>query len=101
MENRYQEEERYYKIQKKVIEIRKFYEHLTVYVLCNAIVIVVNLMTSPGFLYFIFSLLGWGIAIVLHGLKAFDYAPFFNKEWEDQKIKEFMDKEKETKTTWQ
>jgi hypothetical protein len=101
MENRYQEEDRYYKAQKKVIEIRKFYEHLTVYVLCNLIVMVVNLMTSPGFLYFVFCILGWGIGIVLHGLKAFGYAPFFNKEWENQKIKEFMDKEKMQKDTWQ
>ncbi len=101
MENSYQEEERYYKAKKKVEEIKNFYTHLTVYVLCNSIVIVVNLMTSPGFLYFIFSLLGWGIAIVLHGLKAFDYTPFFNKEWEDQKIKEFIDKEKPQKKTWQ
>jgi hypothetical protein len=101
MKNKYQEEERYYRAQKKVIEIREFYQHLTVYILCNPIVIVVNLMTSPGFLYFIFCLLGWGIALVLHGLKVFGNAPFFNKEWEDQKIKEFMDKEKENKTTWQ
>jgi len=101
METNYAEEERYYQAQKRVKEIRKFYEHLTVYLLCNPIVIVVNLMTSPGFLYFIFCLLGWGMAIVLHGLKAFDYAPFFNKKWEEQKIKEFMGKEEQSKNTWE
>jgi hypothetical protein len=101
METNYAEEERYYQAQKRVKEIRKFYEHLTVYLLCNPIVIVVNLMTSPGFLYFWFSLLGWGLAIVLHGLKAFDYAPFFNKKWEEQKIKEFMGKEEQSRNTWE
>src|SRR6187402_2594609 len=100
MEKDYTEAERYYQAQKKVKEIKDFYAHLTIYVLCNPIVIVVNLMTSPGFLYFWFSLLGWGIPIVLHGLKVFNYTQFFNKEWEEQKIKEFMEKEEQSRKTW-
>jgi 2TM domain len=100
METNYIEEERYYQAQKRVEEIKEFYIHLTVYVLCNPIVIVVNLMTSPGFLYFIFCLLGWGIGLFFHGLKVFNYPPFFNKEWEERKIKEFMDEETQNKQTW-
>jgi len=53
MKPNYNEAERYYEAQKKVKEIRGFYEHLMVYILCNPIVIVVNLMTSPGYLWFI------------------------------------------------
>ena len=101
METNYVEEERYFQAKKRVKEIREFYEHLTVYILCNPIVIVVNLMTSPEFLYFWFSLLGWGIAIVLHGLKAYGYAPFFDKKWEERKVKEFMEKEEQSKKTWE
>lgn len=101
METNYAEEERYFQAQKRVQEIRKFYEHLTVYVLCNPIVIVVNLMTSPGFLYFWFSLLGWGMVIVLHGLKAFGYTSFFDKKWEKRKVKEFMEKEEQSKKIWE
>jgi hypothetical protein len=97
METNYSNTERYNQAQKKVEEIKKFYQHLTVYVLCNPIVIVVNLMTSPGYLYFWWCLLGWGIPIVLHGLKAFDCFPFFNKEWEEQKIKEIIDREEKSK----
>ena len=83
----------YYDAQKKVKEIREFYEHLTVYVLCNPIVIVVNYMVSPGYLWWIWSVMGWGIAIILHGLKAFEYPPFFNRKWEDKKIQELLEKE--------
>ncbi len=101
MEINYTEEERYFRAQKRVEEIKKFYEHLTVYVLVNPIVIVVNLMTSPGFLYFIFCLLGWGLAVVLHGLKVFNFAPFFGKDWENKKISEFMEKERQSKETWE
>lgn len=100
MKTDYTEAERYYQAQKKVVEIKKFYQHLTVYLLCNPIVIVVNLMTSPGYLWFIWSLMGWGIPIVLHGLKAFEFAPFYNKEWEEKKIRAIMDKEN-NKQTWE
>ncbi|MFH6994271.1 2TM domain-containing protein [Flavobacterium sp. FlaQc-48] len=99
METNYTQGERYYQAQKKVAEIRKFYQHLTVYLLCNPIVIVVNLMTSPGYLWFIWSLMGWGMAIVLHGLKAFEFSPFYNKEWEERKIREILEKE-DNKPTW-
>jgi fumarate reductase subunit C len=101
METNYTEAERYYQAHKKVKEIKEFYQHLTVYLLCNPVVIIVNLLTSPGYLYFWFSVLGWGVAIVLHGLKAFDRIPFFSKEWEERKIQEFLDKEKVRKNEWQ
>jgi hypothetical protein len=100
METKYAEAERYYQAQEKVKNIRKFYEHLTLYFLCNPIVIAVNLMTSPGYLYFWYSLLGWGVVIVLHGLKSFDSFPFFSKEWEKRKIDEILEKEN-NKQKWE
>lgn len=100
MEPNYDKGERYYQAQKRVDEIKKFYQHLTVYLLCNPIVIVVNLMTSPGYLWCIYSVVGWAIPILLHGLKAFDCFPFFNKEWEQQKINELLEKEN-TRQKWE
>ena len=100
MEPKYAEGERYYEAQKRVKEIREFYEHLTVYLLCNPIVIVVNLMTSPGYLWFIWCVLGWGFAIVMHALKVFRISPIFNKDWEERKIKEILEKEK-NKQNWE
>ena len=87
------EANRYYDAQKKVKEIRGFYEHLTVYVLCNVIAIVVNLITCPEYLWFIWSVMGWSVAIILHGLKVFSLPPFFNKKWEVKKIREILENE--------
>ncbi|MCI9844770.1 2TM domain-containing protein [Flavobacterium pectinovorum] len=100
MEKKYAEADRYYEAQKKVKQIREFYEHLTVFVLVNPIVIAVNLMTSPGYLWFVWCLMGWGVGVVLHGLKAFEYMPFFDKKWEERKIQEILEKEK-NKQTWE
>lgn len=93
MEKDYTEAERYYNAQKRVKEIRAFYEHLTVYVLTNPIVIVVNLMTSPEYLWCIWSVMGWGVAVILHALAVFNFPPFFNKNWEEKKIREILEKE--------
>ncbi|MFB3387898.1 2TM domain-containing protein [Flavobacterium sp. LAR06] len=101
MEPDYNEERRYHQAQKKVKEIKDFYQHLTVFTLITIILLVVNLMTSPEYLWFIWCILGWGVGVLFHGLKAFGVSPFFNKEWEERKIREFLEKEKESKKqTW-
>lgn len=101
MENKYQEEERYSKARKRVGEIKGFYGNLIAYVIVNIGLMVINLLTSPAYLWFFWPLFWWGIGVVFHGLKVFNYIPFFGKEWEEQKIKEFMDKEEQSKNTWQ
>ncbi|SEN87266.1 2TM domain-containing protein [Flavobacterium sp. CF108] len=100
METNHTKGERYYEAQKKVAEIKKFYQHLTVYLLCNPIVIVVNLMTSPGYLWCLYSVLGWAVPIILHGMKAFNFSPIFNKDWEERKIQAILDK-KNPKQKWE
>ena len=100
MENNYQEEERYFKARKRVEEIKGFYGNLIAYIVVNIGLMVLNLLTSPGYLWFFWPMLGWGIGVVFHGMKVFNYMPFFGKDWEEQKIKELMDKEEQTKKTW-
>ncbi|QBN20201.1 2TM domain-containing protein [Flavobacterium nackdongense] len=100
MENQYLEEERYYNARKRVEEIKGFYGNLIAYVTVNVGLLVINLVTSPAYLWFLWPLLWWGIGVVIHGLKVFNYMPFFNKDWEEKKIKEFMDKEEQSKNTW-
>lgn len=100
MEPNFTETERYYQAQKRVKEIRGFYEHLIVFILVTIILIVINLMTSPEYLWFLWCIMGWGIGVIFHGLKVFGISPFFNKEWEERKIKEFLEKDK-NKPTWQ
>jgi len=96
MENNIQNEERYFKAKKRVEEIKGFYGNLTSYIVVNIFFVVINLMTSPDHLWFYWPMLGWGIGVVIHGMKVYNYMPFLGKDWEEQKIKEFMDKEKKS-----
>lgn len=48
-----------------------FYVHLAVYVLVNALLIGINLSTSPESKWFIWPLGGWGIGVLFHALNVF------------------------------
>lgn len=83
----------------KVKMVKGFYVHFTVYLLVN-IFIVGNIIYNSGWdAFFNFATyippFFWGIGIVAHFSKTFDYDPFFGKNWEQEKIKEIMEKEKE------
>lgn len=61
-----------YERAEKAVEARfEFYRHLAIYVAVNVLLVVINLLTSPETLWFIWALLGWGIAIVVHAIQVF------------------------------
>jgi len=95
-----QEYERYQRAQKRVQEIKGFYGHLTSFIVVMLFLVFINLRYSPEYLWFFWPLLGWGIGLVSHGFKAFDYSPFLGKEWEERKLKQFLEEEN-NKTKWQ
>jgi len=84
----------YERAKKKVKEIRGFYMNLTCYCVVIPILIFVNLYYTPEYYWFPFSMCGWGIGLLLHGMTAFDRMPFFNKAWEERKMLEILENEK-------
>jgi len=83
-------DEKYEKAKKRVEEIKGFYSHLIVYICVNIVLVIINLITSPGALWFFWPLAGWGIGIIFHGLGVFVFSKFPGKQWEERKIKEIM-----------
>ena len=49
--------------------------------------------------WFLWAAFGWGIGLVFHAVKVFGLNPFFGKNWEERKIKEYM-QEDERKNPW-
>lgn len=93
----------YDRAKRKAKEIKGFYINLTLYLTTMPIVITVNLVFSPEFHWFWFSLAGWGVGILAHAIGAFGF-PFFWKNWEERKLKELIekiDKEKEQKAKYE
>ena len=87
-------DEKYEEAKKRVEELKKFYGNLVSYAVINVILIIINLVTSPGSLWFYWVTIFWGIAILLHASKVFILkGKFLGEEWEERKIKEIMEKE--------
>jgi hypothetical protein len=101
MEINYNEEDKYYLAKKKVEELKGFYGNLLSYIIVNLVLIFINLYTSPNYLWFFWPLLWWGIGVVFHGFKVFTVLPVLGKDWEEKKIREIMEREKENKNKWQ
>jgi hypothetical protein len=56
----------------RVRKRRDFWPHLLVYVMVNALIVVVWAMASDGgFFWPVFPIAGWGIGIVMHAWDAF------------------------------
>lgn len=49
----------------------RFFVHAGVYAAVMVLLVVVNLVTSPRVIWFVWPLIGWGFAVVLHGVGAF------------------------------
>ena len=87
------EETKYQKAKERVEAIKDFYIHLTAYVVVNLILFSINMIVSPDDLWFIWPLMGWGVAVVIHALSVFGFGRGLSADWEERKIRELMEKE--------
>jgi len=85
-----EQEIKYQKARERVTALRGFYRHLTVYIIVNLGLFLINITTSPERLWFFWPLMGWGIAILLGALRVFGRT--IGSNWERRKIDEFMNK---------
>ncbi len=83
----------YERARKRVEELKGFYGHVIAYIIVIVFLAIVNLLTTPTFWWFLFVAFFWGIGLVAHGSSVFMKRGVFSKEWEEKKIKEYMEKE--------
>lgn len=97
-----QDEIKYQEALKRVKKIKGFYTHAIVYVIINIMIVIINIQSlNEGETYFQFknfmTAFFWGIGLLTHGLSVFVPNWIMGQNWEDRKIKEFMEKEKSNK----
>jgi len=74
---------------RRVKELKSFYANLISYCLVIPFLIFINLRTAPGYHWFWFPMLGWGIGLASHALQVFG----IGKNWEDKQIQKILEKE--------
>ena len=104
MENNYNEEKRYLRAKKRVKEIQGFYWHLFWYLAVNIFLTFGGIISKmfngepivlDQFHIGVFSIwFFWGIGLAAHWIRVFGKNIIFSKDWEERKIKEIMDKDK-------
>ncbi|WP_405414133.1 2TM domain-containing protein [Maribacter sp. Asnod1-A12] len=90
--------------EKKVKDLKGFYLHFSLYILANIIIVAMNVMIRiyegeslydalVNFGTFITPFF-WGIGLVFHAVKVFDYNPFLGRDWEARQISKYMEEDK-------
>lgn len=87
--------EEYQKARDRVQEIKGFYAHAVMYLLANVGLVVLNLATlkkNDSVIWFIWPLIGWGIALAVHAISVFGIGRFLGKDWEQRHIQQELDR---------
>lgn len=92
----YSESTAYNKAKQQVEKLKGFYGHLTSYCLVIPTLILINLTTDSRYLWFFWPMAGWGFGLIFHALSIFG----LTSNWEERKIQEMMNKNKEQKSSW-
>lgn len=95
MENFNENDFKYLEAKKRVKRIKGFYIHALIYVLVNAGLIITN--TSVGGSGFssidtYWTAIFWGVGLAGHGLSVFLPNMILGKNWEEEKIRDLMNK---------
>jgi hypothetical protein len=98
----FQPEDKYAAAQREVKRLKGFYTHLIVYIAVNIMIVFLNIRDlNQEESYFkienFFTAIFWGIGIVVHAFSVFLPNWIMGRNWEDRKIKEFMEKDKTEK----
>ncbi|PWL38447.1 histidine kinase [Flagellimonas aquimarina] len=85
-------EHKYTRAKEKVENIKSFYSSLLSYCIVIPILAFINYRTT-SFPWVIFPAFGWGIGLICHWTNAHGYNPILGKDWEERKIREFMNRD--------
>lgn len=97
------ENSKYGRAKKKVDDIKGFYNHFIVYLIINTAIILLRVVVFnegrigveiPHWTIFTTPLF-WGIGLFFHGVWVFSDKLGFIRNWEERKIREFMQEEEE------
>ena len=96
------EEVQYQEALIRVKKIKGFYTHLVIYLVVNIMILIINYQDlDAGESFFQWrsftTAFFWGIGLLSHALSTFMPNWIFGKNWENRKIKEFMENEKSEK----
>jgi len=83
---------RYQRAKAQVDRLSAFYKSLGAFVVVGLILLAINIYTGSPW-WFFWPLIFWGIGLVWQAFTAFGPSARMGSDWEQRKIKEYMDKD--------
>ena len=93
-ENDFYRDSEYEEAKKRVNERVGFYVHLSVYIIVNSFLHILNLREGGGYWAF-YPLLFWGVGLSIHGINALGF--FNNSEWKNKQIQKEIERQRRNK----
>ncbi len=83
---------RYREARKRVQAKKEFFRHLGTYFVMSVFFFMLNAVTSFGTWWFIWPMLGWGLAVLFHYVDVFGVPGVepISKEWEEREMRREM-----------
>ena len=69
-----------------VRDLKGFYSHLITYVAVMAGLYLINFATNPSYYWATWTLVGWGIGIIVHGVSLYEKFNLFDSNWEKRAV---------------
>jgi len=97
-ESRDSNDAKYFRAKERIAEMKKFYNGLLSYIVFIAFLGALNYYTNEWrYMWFLWAAFGWGLGIAFQAIKVFGMNPFFGRNWEERKIREFMEEDEKNK----
>ena len=77
----------------RIEEIKSFYVHVGIYAIVNMVLIIVNVFWEDEVWWSLWTVLGWGLGLFIHGMCVFGPVSMLMMKWEQRKIAQLMHKE--------
>jgi len=84
---------------RRVQKLKGFYYHLGIYLSVNTIIMIFKMIRNSGQFESLFNLnysgmwLFWGVGLTIHAFSVFLLPLMIGHDWEDRKIKQFINEE--------
>lgn len=84
---------RYERARRDAARLRGFYVHCLAYGLGNITNFIVNWMTrqNGGDWWFQWALVGWSVALAVHGITVIGRGSWWGPDWEERKVRRYLD----------
>ena len=83
------------KTRNEVKALKRFYKKIIRYGLLLILLLVINLIFSPDYLWVVWPALGWSAIMVWKGLQTYIFTNAFGQAWEERQIEKRLNRQKE------